>query len=167
MDKTILLNEVNNGFSSHKIAQRLMVSQATVKYWLKKHGLKTQWKVNNRYVGKKVFLCLCGENKKENFMISKNKTRSHTLCKKCHNKNTIKRGRLNRKTYVDYKGGKCEKCGYNKCIEALDFHHRDKNGKDLKFKTIRYWGIEKAKKELDKCVLLCCRCHREEHYGIE
>ena len=26
---------------------------------------------------------------------------------------------------VDYKGGKCERCGYDKNISALEFHHLD------------------------------------------
>lgn len=165
MEKELLISEIEKGYSSSKIASVFNCSKSTIRYWLKQYGLKTKRKIFNRRVGQG-FLCLCGENRKENFMISKNKIPSHTLCKKCHNKNTIDRGRINRKIYVDYKGGKCERCGYNKCIEALDFHHPDKQGKDLKFKTIRYWGIEKAKKELDKCILLCCRCHREEHYGF-
>jgi len=26
---------------------------------------------------------------------------------------------------VEYKGGKCNSCGYSKCLDALHFHHRD------------------------------------------
>jgi hypothetical protein len=26
---------------------------------------------------------------------------------------------------VSYKGGRCQICGYDRCIEALEFHHRD------------------------------------------
>ena len=32
---------------------------------------------------------------------------------------------------VEYKGGKCCVCGYNKCIEALEFHHLDPSQKDF------------------------------------
>lgn len=32
---------------------------------------------------------------------------------------------------VEYKGGKCCICGYNKCIEALEFHHLDPSQKDF------------------------------------
>jgi hypothetical protein len=34
------------------------------------------------------------------------------------------------KLFVEYKGGKCQKCGYDKCERALTFHHRnpDENG---------------------------------------
>ncbi len=61
----------------------------------------------------------------------------------------------------------CERCGYNKCIGALEFHHLDPTIKDEL--VCRSRSFEKAKKEMDKCVLLCSNCHREEHesLGIE
>ena len=89
-----------------------------------------------------------------------------TLCKSCHNINTISRGRANKQTYIDYKGGKCEGCGYNTCQDALEFHHIDPSHKDPTFKSMRYWGLEKAKQELAKCKLVCSNCHREVHAGI-
>lgn len=65
---------------------------------------------------------------------------------------------------VEYKGGKCEICGYDKCITALEFHHLDPNEKEF---TIGYNGVlslEKCKQEVDKCILVCANCHRELHY---
>ena len=32
---------------------------------------------------------------------------------------------------VEYKGGKCERCGYNKSMRALEFHHLDPSEKDF------------------------------------
>ena len=32
---------------------------------------------------------------------------------------------------LEYKGSKCEICGYNKCPEALDFHHKNPKEKDF------------------------------------
>lgn len=65
---------------------------------------------------------------------------------------------------VAYKGGCCQRCGYDKYIGALEFHHLDPNEKDL---TISKGGHcsswEKVKQELDKCILLCANCHREVH----
>ena len=34
-----------------------------------------------------------------------------------------KRRKTIRQKAIKYKGGKCELCGYNRCIEALEFHH--------------------------------------------
>jgi hypothetical protein len=66
---------------------------------------------------------------------------------------------------LNYKGGKCQKCGYNKCIAALQFHHRDPSQKDF---GLSHKGVpqswEKTKKELDKCDVLCANCHFEIHH---
>jgi hypothetical protein len=64
---------------------------------------------------------------------------------------------------IEYKGGKCKNCGYNKCIQALDFHHRDPQEKDFNLGGKHCYSWKRLKKELDKCDLLCSNCHREEH----
>ena len=61
---------------------------------------------------------------------------------------------------VDYLGGKCSSCGYSKCLTALEFHHVNPSEKEL---YNSHWTFERNKNELDKCVLLCANCHREEH----
>lgn len=63
---------------------------------------------------------------------------------------------------VDYKGGKCVVCGYSACISAMDFHHPDPLQKEG---VKAHWTFERNKAELDKCVLVCSRCHREIHAG--
>lgn len=68
---------------------------------------------------------------------------------------------------VDYKGGKCQICNYNKSIEALDFHHLDASKKDFAISNsghCKSW--EKVKAELDKCICVCANCHREIHAGL-
>lgn len=66
---------------------------------------------------------------------------------------------------VDYKGGKCCICGYDKCNEALDFHHLNPENKDFSISST-HKNIDILKKEVDKCILVCCRCHREIHAGL-
>jgi 5-methylcytosine-specific restriction endonuclease McrA len=63
-------------------------------------------------------------------------------------------------------GGKCIKCGYDKCIAALEFHHR--NPEDKKFalsadKNTHSW--EEYLAEAQKCDLLCSNCHAEIHFN--
>ena len=68
---------------------------------------------------------------------------------------------------VEYKGGKCEVegCGYNKCIDALEFHHI--NPEEKEFGVSQYpYGWERLKKELDKCILVCSNHHKEIHYEM-
>jgi len=65
---------------------------------------------------------------------------------------------------VLYKGGKCQECGYNKGIPAAySFHHRDKKEKELQIAKSYDKSLKRLKKEVDKCDLLCCRCHMELH----
>ena len=68
---------------------------------------------------------------------------------------------------IEYKGGKCEKCGYNKCNNALEFHHLDPKQKDFGIGQnghTRSW--ERTKEELDKCIMVCANCHREIHSDL-
>ena len=65
---------------------------------------------------------------------------------------------------MEYKGGKCENCGYDRYIGALEFHHKDASKKDFTLsETKGYKFDQKIKDELDKCSLLCSNCHREKH----
>lgn len=71
-----------------------------------------------------------------------------------------------KKQLVKYKGNKCQKCGYNKCIEALQFHHINPEDKLFEISDYTYFTIrpmEEYYKEADKCDLLCSNCHIEEH----
>jgi endogenous inhibitor of DNA gyrase (YacG/DUF329 family) len=62
-------------------------------------------------------------------------------------------------------GGKCQMCGYSRCHAALEFHHPDEDKKEYSPSyIIGRWSWERAKPELEKCVLLCSNCHREVHY---
>lgn len=66
--------------------------------------------------------------------------------------------------FVERFGGKCEICGYNKCVNSLVFHHLDPILKEETPQKIIYNGtVEKAEKELKKCILVCANCHGEIH----
>lgn len=89
---------------------------------------------------------------------------NHWRCLKCQTEAVKKRREKIKKDAIDYKGGKCEICGYNKCIEALEFHHIN-NDKDFGISAKGYTrSFKKIKEELDKCILVCANCHRELHY---
>jgi 5-methylcytosine-specific restriction endonuclease McrA len=78
-----------------------------------------------------------------------------------------KRRKQLREKAIEYKGGKCMICGYQKYTGALDFHHIDGKTKVFgisKNGITRSWN--KTKTELDKCILICSNCHRELHAGL-
>jgi hypothetical protein len=87
-------------------------------------------------------------------------------CKKCAVESVMLRRENIKKKALQYKGGKCERCGYDKCERALAFHHLDPTQKEY---TLSRSNIswDKVKKELDKCILVCCNCHMELHDEIE
>jgi|GEM_PF-878845 len=64
---------------------------------------------------------------------------------------------------IEYKGGKCEKCGYDKCVRALEFHHLDPSKKDFTISG-KSWSYERLKIEVEKCILVCSNCHNEIHF---
>ena len=76
-----------------------------------------------------------------------------------------KKRRELRERAVQYKGGCCKICGYNACIASMDFHHPDSQEKDFNISD-RMTSFEAIQRELDKTILLCCRCHREVHDGL-
>lgn len=95
-------------------------------------------------------------------------------CKSTHsetvNQSTYKcqQGRaLARKvSFVNKLGGKCEKCGYNKNLAALIFHHLDPRQKTIPLDARNLSNRKESKllEELEKCSLLCQNCHAEIHY---
>lgn len=76
----------------------------------------------------------------------------------------VKKSRINRKQQMIYvMGNKCQLCGYDKCISALEFHHINPEEKVFTFNQKENYAWEKQKEELKKCILLCANCHREVH----
>ena len=61
--------------------------------------------------------------------------------------------------------GKCLRCGYNTCMQALDFHHIKPEEKDTIVSSANI-TVEKAIEESKKCILLCSNCHKEFHAGL-
>ena len=92
--------------------------------------------------------------------------RGYYRCTKCRMDAVSRKRRKIKQQLVEYKGNKCEICGYDKCIAALEFHHKDYTEKDFSISNKgSTYGIEKAKKEVDKCLLLCSNCHKELHHS--
>jgi len=85
-------------------------------------------------------------------------------CKKCNSEAVQRRRYKLKENAVKYKGGKCEICGYDKCIDALEFHHLNPEEKDFGISSSGYTlSWDKVKTELDKCIMVCSNCHREIH----
>ena len=63
-------------------------------------------------------------------------------------------------------GGKCSICGYDRCIDALEFHHENPEIKEFKLGSGNTMSWKEYKREALKCILVCSNCHKEIHSKI-
>ena len=166
MDKFILETNINQGLTSRKIAKLHNCSQCKINYWLKKYDLHTK---SIPYNHATTFCCKhCGEIDPSKFY---KRSRAdgqlfrHSVCSKCENSIRGKRLHKWKAKAVEYKGGKCIMCGYNKCLGSLHFHHENGDLKSSNWRNLRACSFDKWKTELDKCILVCSNCHGEIHWG--
>jgi 5-methylcytosine-specific restriction endonuclease McrA len=88
-------------------------------------------------------------------------------CASCRSEAVSRRRRRIKAVLVEEAGGSCAVCGYDRCVSALEFHHRVPAEKRF---SLSHRGVarslEKARAEASKCVLLCANCHAEVEAGI-
>lgn len=119
----------------------------------------------------KKYCIICGKelNGSKKMFCSNNCKQKHHYTKTKSNPNTCLaqtiRGYRRKLKLIELKGGKCENCGYDKNIAALEFHHNDSSQKEFSLDARKLsnskWEI--LLKEANKCSLLCSNCHRELH----
>lgn len=86
------------------------------------------------------------------------------LCWTCANRKARKRKTAKIQSVT---GKSCWICGYSSCWQAMDFHHIDPSTKLFNITTLELqFTWDRVIKEVKKCALLCCRCHREAHAGL-
>lgn len=94
------------------------------------------------------------------YVYDRKKGHRKSICNSC---NANHKRALIKKKALAYKGGKCVRCGYDKCDAALAFHHTDPSQKEFQISGSHSASWDKMMKELDKCVVLCINCHAETH----
>jgi transposase len=169
VNKQLLESYINSGLSLRKIVEKTGKSLTTIRYWARKYNLKSNFK-RFKDAGKKEYgeFRFCPGCEKEvltkDFYKKRGVKYSSSYCKVCTNQITIKKQRLTKLKMIEYKGGSCEVCGYNKSPAAMDFHHKDPSKKEFTIAHARHRSFnDKMKMELDKCLLVCSNCHREIH----
>lgn len=87
-----------------------------------------------------------------------------SYCKVCTNENRYAILKRHKLTLITELGKKCSICGYNKNSAALEFHHTAPEHKDFSISNTKTTNLDKIRKEMEKCILVCSNCHKEIHY---
>ena len=74
------------------------------------------------------------------------------------------RGYVRKIGLIKLAGGCCHRCGYDKNIAALHFHHIGPRTFSLDAVHLANGKWERILEESKKCEVLCSRCHTEEHH---
>jgi hypothetical protein len=164
------------GLSLNSIRKKEGKSLNSIRYWMRVHGLKPNFKNFGEEPFNKKALVVdgkkhckrCDEWKELDHFFSKGKRNvgdTHHYCKPCLYAYQQERGKNRKKKVIEMMGGKCARCGYCRNYAALEFHHLDPSKKEI---NISGNGIKGSWKrlmaELQKCILICSNCHREEHH---
>ena len=129
----------------------------------------TYWNVRCQHCGKErtyegchlkngnAQICRCAQNKEIRIcpicrkQYETNEKSTRQFCYECSPHYENSKGRAKtitairkaiKRNLVTYKGGKCQVCGYDKCIEAMQFHHKNPDEKDFSISGLREYTAE-------------------------
>jgi hypothetical protein len=159
---------VEAGMSIAQIAAEVDRSKATVRHWLRRHGLKTWSPSGSRRkaeshaalgAGLREARMRCARHGDTEFVIDGG---GYYRCRKCRAEAVSRRRRKMKAILVQEAGGACSACGYSESPRALHFHHLDPSEKsfELNAKGVAL-ALDTLRVEARKCVLLCSNCHAE------
>jgi len=176
LDKSMEIEKLKaylaEGLSLTAISKKEGRSLGSVRYWAVTYGLKSNFKNfkeepyhKTNVVDGKRHCTRCDQWKFVDEFGPKGKKQTHHYCRPCLYAYQQERGKARKKKVIELMGGKCVRCGYFRNYAALEFHHLDPSKKEI---NIAGNGIKGSWKrlmaELQKCILICSNCHREEHH---
>ena len=105
---------------------------------------------------------LCGRQRRFCSLQCKNADTNH------RNQNYTRqqdRGLQRKLALIQKAGGSCTRCGYDRNVAALTWHHIDPATKSfhLDIRSLSNRNERSIRRELEKCVLVCANCHAEIH----
>jgi DNA-binding transcriptional MerR regulator len=165
-DRQLLERLASEGATLKEMARALDRSTATVRHWLR------QWDIE-RNDRRRTYLPAdaprnrelhCPRHGMTTFRLD---SRRSYRCLRCRQERVAERRRAVKRILVSEAGGCCSRCGYDRCIAALQFHHLDPATKSFTLsKNGATQSIERAREEARKCILLCANCHAEVEAGF-
>jgi transposase len=159
------------GASLRELANRFERGVNTVRYWIERYGLgPTEGGLRRaaikraRLAGKRDVELQCPRHGTTPHVIE---TSGRARCKRCRSEAVSEARRRTKRILVAEAGGACLVCGYDRCIAALEVHHRDRKTKLFALsRQGTTCSLEQARAEARKCILLCSNCHAEVENGV-
>jgi transposase len=173
IEREALQAMVEQGLSITELSEVFQCSKATVRHWLKRHGLETILTSRRRalqaaiaaVVGRPSRLVLpCAVHGETEFV---REGSGYFRCARCRSASVMRHRRRLKQRLIAEAGGRCILCGYDKRPRALEFHHVDPSRKRfaLSRKGVTL-SLAALRAEAGKCVLLCSNCHAEVEDGV-
>jgi transposase-like protein len=156
---------IDGGLTIRQIAAELDRSAATVRHWLKRHGLKTRVARRVRRDGSTASAVVHDCPRHGWTWFRRVGAQTHYRCAQCVIDAVGDARRRVRMTLIDEAGGQCLLCGYDRNPAALQFHHVDRATKEFTLRNGDTRSLERMRAEAAKCVLLCANCHAEVESG--
>lgn len=159
-------NFADEGLTTAQISERLNLTLGQVKYQLLKTGVRlgrNKLPLNApKHVERE-----CKRHGLTRFYLAQyTPSQRGYVCLTCSTERNLVRRRSNKVTLVLEAGGACSRCGYANCIDALQFHHLDREKKVFGIMSKASRSVENLRIEAAKCELLCANCHYEVEAGL-
>lgn len=162
---------VASGASLRSMAETLDRSAPTIRYWMKKYGLRTSRRHGRteqsraaRAAGRTRFTSVCQRHGETEFLAL---PRGRSRCATCNSEAVARRRRKVKEILVADAGGSCGLCGFVGSPAAMEFHHLDPDEKSFALSAGGLTrSLERMRKEAAKCILLCAICHAEIEAGV-
>jgi transposase len=166
-DRQHLEELARSGATLREIALALDRSIATVRHWLRRWEIArpdARRSAVDLATAPREVMRECRRHGVATFRLD---ARGTYRCIQCSQQYVADRRRRVKRILVEEAGGRCVACGYSTCCAALQFHHLDPRGKEfaLSHEGVTR-GIDRARAEAKKCVLLCANCHAEVEAGV-
>ena len=165
-DRRLVETMAEEGATLSEIAAAIDRSLATVRYWLSKWQIDRADARLSRPDSETALPAVERPCKRHGLTVFVLEGRGYYRCKRCRQERVSAWRRRVKHRLVAEAGGRCSLCGYDRCVAALHFHHRDPDEKSF---ALSRQGVTRsfaeARAEAAKCVLLCANCHAEVEAG--
>ncbi|HET9197889.1 MAG TPA: helix-turn-helix domain-containing protein [Solirubrobacterales bacterium] len=152
------------GLSLREMARRLDRSLGTIRHWMRRYELKAvPHRHNGPRDGRREATLSCRRHGRTTFVLE---GRGSYRCKQCRVHQVARRRRKIKRLLVEEAGGRCVLCGYDRHLEALQFHHLEPGKKLFHLgQDGQSRSLARCRAEAMKCALLCANCHAEVEAG--